>query len=143
MWEKKMRKRSYGGTTNPEVTRRETENRALSRRAAAEGVVLLKNEGLLPLKKNAKVAVYGRGVAKIIKGGTGSGDVNEREVVSLLDGLLAADFTVVNENAARTYMEEHEAARWLNRENLDSVDWLPADLDLIRKLKEYLGEQEC
>ena len=118
MWEKKMRKRSYGGTTNPEVTRRETENRALSRRAAAEGVVLLKNEGLLPLKKNAKVAVYGRGVAKIIKGGTGSGDVNEREVVSLLDGLLAADFTVVNENAARTYMEEHEAARQQWRRNV-------------------------
>ena len=40
-------------------------------------------------------------------------------------------------------LKEHEAARWLNRENLDSVDWLPADLDLIRKLKEYLGEQEC
>ena len=40
-------------------------------------------------------------------------------------------------------LKEHEAARWLDRENLDSVDWLPADLDLIRKLKEYLGEQEC
>ena len=40
-------------------------------------------------------------------------------------------------------LKEPEAARWLDRENLDSVDWLPADLDLIRKLKEYLGEQEC
>ena len=31
----------------------------------------------------------------------------------------------------------------LNRENLDSVDWLPADLDLIRKLKEYPGDPKC
>lgn len=48
--------------------------------------------------------------------------------------------TVVSGNLV---LKEHEAARWLNRENLDSVDWLPADLDLIRKLREYLGEQEC
>lgn len=48
--------------------------------------------------------------------------------------------TVVSGNLV---LKEHEAARWLDRENLDSVDWLPADLDLIRKLKEYLGEQEC
>lgn len=46
--------------------------------------------------------------------------------------------TVVSGNLV---LKEHEAARWLDRENLDSVDWLPADLDLIRKLKEYLGEQ--
>ena len=43
--------------------------------------------------------------------------------------------------SGKLVLKEHEAARWLNRENLDSVDWLPADLDLIRKLKEYPGEQ--
>lgn len=32
-------------------------------------------------------------------------------------------------------LKEHEAARWLSREELDSVDWLPADKDLIEKLK--------
>ena len=32
-------------------------------------------------------------------------------------------------------LKEHEAARWLTGEMLDSVDWLPADEDLIRKLK--------
>lgn len=32
-------------------------------------------------------------------------------------------------------LKEHEAARWLTRENLDSVNWLPADQDLIKKLK--------
>ena len=32
-------------------------------------------------------------------------------------------------------LKEHEAARWLGRDELESVDWLPADRDLIRKLK--------
>lgn len=34
-------------------------------------------------------------------------------------------------------LKEHEAARWLTRDNLDSVEWLPADKDLIEKLKVY------
>lgn len=33
-------------------------------------------------------------------------------------------------------LKEHEAARWLTKETLDQVNWLPADLDLIRKLRE-------
>lgn len=35
-------------------------------------------------------------------------------------------------------LKEHEAAKWLNKESLDSVDWLPADLGLIEKLKDAL-----
>lgn len=38
-------------------------------------------------------------------------------------------------------LKEHEAARWLTGETLDSVDWLPADEDLIRKLKHILITQ--
>ena len=32
-------------------------------------------------------------------------------------------------------LKEHEAARWLNKDELKSVNWLPADRDLVRKLK--------
>lgn len=32
-------------------------------------------------------------------------------------------------------LKEHEAARWLSKEQLDSVDWLPADRTLINQLK--------
>ena len=32
-------------------------------------------------------------------------------------------------------LKEHEAAKWLNKEELESVNWLPADRDLVRKLK--------
>lgn len=35
-------------------------------------------------------------------------------------------------------LKEHEAAKWLSREELDSVDWLPADLELIEKIKEKM-----
>lgn len=33
---------------------------------------------------------------------------------------------------------EHEAAKWLDKNTLDSVDWLPADISIIDKLKSYL-----
>lgn len=33
-------------------------------------------------------------------------------------------------------LKEHEAARWLGKEELDSVPWLPADLGLIQNIKE-------
>ena len=32
-------------------------------------------------------------------------------------------------------LKEHEAAKWLKKENIDSVDWLPADLIVVEKLK--------
>lgn len=39
-------------------------------------------------------------------------------------------------------LKEHEAAKWLTGETLDSVRWLPADLGLIQKLKGMMKEQE-
>ncbi len=33
-------------------------------------------------------------------------------------------------------LKEHDTARWLTKETIDSVKWLPADLDLIKNLKE-------
>ena len=36
-------------------------------------------------------------------------------------------------------LKEHEAARWLSKDQLDNVDWLPADKIVVRKLKEYDG----
>lgn len=34
-------------------------------------------------------------------------------------------------------LKEHEAARWLTKEELDSVEWLPADIGLISKIKDW------
>ena len=35
-------------------------------------------------------------------------------------------------------LKEHEAAKWLTVETLDSVDWLPADQGLVEGIREYL-----
>ena len=87
-----IKTRHFTGTTDNTVTKRELENRKVARKAAAEGMVLLKNEGqLLPLKEGTKVALYGVGASRTIKGGTGSGDVNERGQQDQQPLPLAAD----------------------------------------------------
>lgn len=35
-------------------------------------------------------------------------------------------------------LKEHEAAKWLTKEELDSVEWLPADVTLIERLKKEM-----
>lgn len=73
-------------------------HRALARRAAEEGIILLKNENhTLPLPSGCRIALYGTGALHTLKGGTGSGDVNARETVSIRDGLYAAGFQIANE----------------------------------------------
>ena len=37
-------------------------------------------------------------------------------------------------------LKEHEAAKWLTKESLDEVDWLPADLSLVECIRTVLGE---
>lgn len=60
----------------------------LSKNAAKEGMVLLKNEGgLLPLAKGTKLAVFGKAAFDYVKGGGGSGDVTVAYVRNLYEGL--------------------------------------------------------
>ncbi len=65
-----------------------TSHLALARQAGREGIVLLKNEnGLLPVKKGTRLALFGKGVFDYVKGGGGSGDVTVSHVYHLYDGL--------------------------------------------------------
>ena len=66
----------------------------LVRKAAAEGLVLLENNGVLPLKGVKKVALYGVGSYDFIAGGTGSGNVNKKYVRNVADGLRVNGFQV-------------------------------------------------
>lgn len=43
---------SYSGNTSDQVTKRELEHRKIARDVAAQGMVLLENDGVLPLKRN-------------------------------------------------------------------------------------------
>ena len=86
---KSYTKASFDGKPN----QREQDNRKIAYEAACEGMVLLKNDGTLPLKTK-KVALYGLGASMTIKGGTGSGEVNERHSVTVLEGLQNRGFEV-------------------------------------------------
>ena len=70
----------------------------VTRTSAAEGTVLLKNDGLLPFDKNIKkVALYGCSGYELIAGGTGSGNVNRAYTVSLVEGLRTSGYQVDND----------------------------------------------
>ena len=88
-----LTKASYSG----EITWREQENLRIAYEAACEAMVLLKNDGTLPLHTK-KIALYGPGASMTIKGGTGSGEVNERHSVTILEGLEDRGFEITTKN---------------------------------------------
>ena len=116
---KKIKERHFSGTTDRRITQRETAHASLARRAAAEGMVLLKNEGgLLPIAQGTKIALFGAGVSRTIKGGTGSGDVNERYSVSIWQGMKDAGYRITSENWIRAYDTCYEEARSAWRDDI-------------------------
>lgn len=124
----KLKNRTFTGSTSAAVTKREQENREIARRAASEGFVLLKNDGhLLPLAAKGKIGLYGAGAVKTIKGGTGSGDVNERDCVSICQGLKAAGYEVTSDAWLSSYETIYADARQAWKE------------EVLRKLKQYDG----
>ena len=90
------------GGTFAEPSAQELENRSLARRAAAEGFVLLENDGVLPIREK-KIALYGSGARMTVKGGTGSGAVRERYSVTVAQGLEAAGFEIATRHTKEDY----------------------------------------
>lgn len=86
---------------------------ALSRRAAEEGMVLLKNQGgLLPLAPGARIALFGKGSFDYVKGGGGSGDVTCDYVRTVYDGLKGEKISLYEplSDYYRDYVAERYAA---------------------------------
>ena len=81
------------------------------REALAECTVLLKSNGDFPLSAPGKIAAYGSGVRKTIKGGTGSGEVNSRYFINVEQGLTDAGFEITTKNWLDAYDLAYEKAR--------------------------------
>ena len=96
-------RRIISGTYDDKVTQLEKENAAVAYRAAVESFVLLRNNGALPLK--GEVALYGSGATHTIKGGTGSGETNNRHSVSIAEGLENAGVVI----SSRKYLDSYVA----------------------------------
>jgi len=101
--------KGYKYSDQPDLRR----HASLSREAAAEGMVLLKNDDhSLPIaQKVKKVALFGIDGYELIAGGTGSGDVNKAYKVSLAQGLANAGYQVDPDlqNAYGSYLADYKA----------------------------------
>ena len=85
----------------------EREHSEFVRRHGADCTVLLKTDGAFPLEKPGKIALYGSGARRTLKGGTGSGEVNSRYFVTAEEGLAAAGFTVTT----KAWMDGYDKAK--------------------------------
>ena len=109
--------RNKMATANHAVTDREKMHALISSRIAAEGIVLLENRGVLPLEPSVKsIALFGSGARRTVKGGTGSGDVNVRDFVSVEQGLKHAGFEIVTD----AWLTEQENTMVQAKESYDA-----------------------
>lgn len=112
-------------------------NAAVCRKAADEGMVLLKNDGALPAGPSGVTALLGVTSYAFIAGGTGSGDVHRPYVIDLQQGLSDGGFTL-DKGLDEFYSAYMQDERWrckmidgnnswvIDRER--PIEALPADL---------------
>ncbi len=109
---------------SPEITALENENRSLARQAAAEGMVLLENNGVLPLREK-EIALYGAGARMTVKGGRGSGEVRNRSSVSIAQGLENAGYRILTQSWLDAfdayYRDTYEAYRQEMEKRVDGI----------------------
>ena len=107
-----VKKWKHSGTKKHSMSDREIRNGLLSEKAAEEGIVLLKNDKkILPLNISTKIGLYGAGAGKTVKGGTGSGDVNNRSNISIYQGLKENGIQIVSEKWLANYESIYAEAR--------------------------------
>ena len=127
---------------NPEPTKFELDNRALARKAASEGFVLLENDGVLPLK-NKRIALYGSGARMTVKGGTGSGAVRERYSVTIAQGMENAGFEIATapwlDRFDKFYADTYEAYRQEQEEKVKGIREFGKILHMVSPFRHPTG----
>ena len=115
------------------------EMKRLCRKAAAEGIVLIKNDGTLPLKKGTEVSLFSRTQIDWFFVGYGSGgDVNCPQKINLVDGIRNCDELELNEKLADVY------AKWVKNSPPNHGIWgqwpysqkeMPLDIIAVQQSK--------
>ncbi len=102
----------------------------LSRKVAGEGMVLLENNGLLPLKENTNVALFGIGSIEYIQGGGGSGRVYSQYIRNIYEGLMCKSPKLSVYEPVTKYYYDYAAARIdeLSPKEILAEPTLPAEL---------------
>lgn len=108
-----------------------------SARAVSEGIVMLKNDGTLPLKKGGRAAVFGRIQLHYYKSGTGSGGmVNVSKVVGITDGLIEAGYDI-DKSLLEVYQKWDDQHPFDPGEGWGSEPWsqeeMPLTDDIVRE----------
>ncbi len=114
-----------------------------ARTAAAEGCVLLENKNnVLPLERNARVAIFGRMQNNYYKSGTGSGGmVNVAKTWSIVDGLLESGHVIVNETLQKIYATFEEEVPFNEGEGWGAEPWSQPEMELTLDIAKAAAEQ--
>lgn len=105
-----------------------------SARAVSGGIVMLKNDGALPLKQGGTAAVFGRIQLHYYKSGTGSGGmVNVSKVIGITDGLLDAGYKL-DEQLLNAYREWDEQNPFDYGEGWGGEPWSQKEMPLTDEL---------
>ena len=120
-------------------------NAEVTRQAAAEGTILLKNDtNTLPFtSKSAPLAIFGLTSYDFISGGTGSGDVNEAYTISLIDGLTNSGFSIDKDLEAlyKPYAADQKAKEMERREKNGGLLATPKRLLELELSKEIIANK--
>ena len=109
--------RKYNYSNKPDLKA----HAAVARKAAEESIILLKNEGTLPLNGNEKVALYGISSVDFVGIGTGSGWVNTEHIANMQEAMTEAGFTL-DENLAEYYRLCYATQNTTDKMNGSSID---------------------
>lgn len=135
---KSKKMKDYERSDNPSLK----DHAELAEYAAAEGMVLLKNNKALPLQENIQnIALFGVPSYDLISGGTGSGDVNEAYTISLKDGLIKSGYQI--NQLALSIFEDHKKnnfERFIKPEGVEKIftPFTPPEIDYSKEQLENI-----
>lgn len=121
----------------------ETEHIQRIRKIAPECMVLLKSDGSFPLRTAGKIALYGCGARRTLKGGRGSADVNVKSYTTVEQGLKNAGFEITTGYWMDAYEDAWREARvgfrsWLKEKIArEGMDMLMENLSIVMPEPEY------